>query len=110
MFLDFIILSQYITGSIVFSAEKKFWGSVPAGDNHVCVLTIWGSKKLCQPEISQLQAALVVNEKIVGLEISVEDPVVVEVLETEDGLQDVGLDVGSRQDDTGILEDEHMLR
>ena len=39
-----------------------------------------------------------------------EDPVVVEVLEAEDGLQDVGLDVGSRQDDTGILEDEHMLR
>ena len=39
-----------------------------------------------------------------------EDPVVVEVLETEDGLQDVGLDVGSRQDDTGVLEEEQMLR
>ena len=72
--------------------------------------SVWGPKLLCKTEISKLQTSLGVDQQIVGFQISVKDPVHVQILQPQQCLENIGLDVGWGQDDPLIFDDDLQVR
>ena len=95
--------------AVVLGSEEKFWSSIPPGDHDVSVNTSGRTKISGQAKVTQLEATFAVHQEIVGFEVAVKDPVVVEILQSEQGLQSVGFDVCRGQDDAGVLDDDLQI-
>ena len=67
-------------------AEEQLWSSIPAGHNDVGVDAVGRSEELGQPEVADLEDALSVDQQIVGLDVSVENPVLVKIFQPLNGL------------------------
>ena len=64
--------------------------------------------KLGQTEISDFEDSFSIDEQIVRLDVSVEDPVLVKVFKAEQGLEGVGLDVGTSQNYRWVLNNDFL--
>lgn len=54
-------------GVVGAGAEKDVWGAVPESNYFVGEGVDWNAKSSGQPEICELELALVVDEKVLGL-------------------------------------------
>ena len=80
--------------SIYGSPKEKFWRSIPKGYDPVCVI---GSPALliksCQPEISQLEFAPVIDKDVRPFDIPMNHSFVVEIGQTSKHLMTEGFEV-----------------
>lgn len=56
-------------------AKQDFGGAVPQGHDLVRVCPHWNTKRPSKAEISEFEVVSVVDEKVLGLEIPMEDAV-----------------------------------
>ena len=64
---------------VFFGPQEDFWCAVPQGYDFVGVCFDGKSEGSCQPEVSEFDIAVLVNEKILGLKVSVHHTVGVAV-------------------------------
>lgn len=77
------------SGAVGGGAEEDLWGTVPEGDDAVCIvqffLTVLGVKP-CEAEVGNFQLAVVVEEDVAAFNVAVEYAAVVEVV---DGIKEL---------------------
>lgn len=67
------------------------------------VYSIWRAEELGQTKITDLQYPIAIHQQIVGLQVSVEDPVCVQIVQASQSLNHVGLDVCRGENYTVVL-------
>ena len=85
------------TSGVLATTEKDLRCAVPESDDFVCVGTERDTECAGQTEISQLQVALLVDEQVLRLEITVQDAVGVAVAGSFEELEREFLDLRSCQ-------------
>jgi hypothetical protein len=83
---------------IALETQHNLWRTVPSRSNifsHVsCILLGVNGEASCQPEITDLQLAIRVNQQVSGLQIAMKHIGRVDVLQSAQDLVDEGLEVG----------------
>lgn len=66
----------YVNGSaILFLAEEDLRSSVPESNNFMSVGFHWEAKGSCKTEVSKLDVAVLIDKKVLRLQVSVHDSV-----------------------------------
>jgi hypothetical protein len=67
------------TSGVLATTKQDLWGSIPQGDDLVSICAKGYTKGTRKTEISKLEIAFTINEKVLRLEITVKDAVTVAV-------------------------------
>ena len=98
------------SGSVSARPEEELRRPVPPRDDLVGEGAVWATEGLGQTKVCDLEGPFAVEEEVVGLEVAVEYPVRVEVLQPLEGHEGVGLAVGGGEEDGGVLDDDLQVR
>ena len=91
--------------SVGFTAQQQLGRSVPPGEDLMGPLTVGRAEDAREAEIRELEGAVGGDEKVVGLEIPVQDPAVVAVGHRLQGHGHVRFDLGRAERDELVLDD-----
>src|SRR3989338_3809265 len=83
-------------GPILAGAHEDVWGSVPEGDDFVGVVADGGAEGAGQTKVREFELAFFVDQEVLGLQISVQDAVVVAEGHALEELPEEGFDGGAR--------------
>lgn len=87
-----------INGCGIFSGTKQdFGGPVPQGDDLVCIVSNGNTESPCETKVGELEHARTVDEKVLRLEIAMQDSARVAIGDSIDQLVEIGLDKGRAQ-------------
>lgn len=92
-------------GGVAGRAEEELGRAVPEGDDELGEFGGRVADVAGHAEVGDLELAAVVEEEIGGLEVAVEDPVVVEVGDARGELEEEGFDFGGEEGLGHVFED-----
>ena len=94
-----------VDGSVVvFRAHQDIGSSIPKSDDLVCEVLDGNSERTRQTEIGELENSFLVDEEVLGLEVSMKDFVLVALGDSVEQLVEIGFDLVFHQQALGLVE------